>query len=149
MKLKINYTKNESNYEKILSHLKLCNSNFTPKLSERLNLEVYSKKIEENSVKFEAWNEMNQLIGLVACYFNNDQVDFGFITNVSVIKNYQGNGIANVLIQNCISYTKVGNKLSLQLEVIETNVSAIRLYEKNGFVKKIKNDQIIKMEYKL
>lgn len=58
----------------------------------------------------------------------------GQITNVAVKKEYQGKGIATSLFDDIL---KKGEMIELQaytLEVRESNVRAIHLYEKMGFV---------------
>ena len=70
----------------IFSHLSVCNDSFLPPLNERVDIYSYAKKIAENALTFEAWDE-STLIGLIAVYFNADAGKSAFITNVSVTKN--------------------------------------------------------------
>jgi len=53
---------------------------------------------------------------------------------VSVIKEYQGYGIASKLLSNAIKYGKNNGFISLALEVNINNNSAIKLYKKYSFV---------------
>jgi ribosomal protein S18 acetylase RimI-like enzyme len=53
---------------------------------------------------------------------------------VSVIKEYQGYGIASKLLSNTIKYGKNNGFISVALEVNIKNSNAIKLYEKYGFV---------------
>jgi len=116
----------------IFEHLLECSDNFIPNLAETVNIRDYSKKVFENAITFEAW-ENNKLIGLVASYFNDNKNRKGFITNVSVSKNYQGKGIAAILLNMCKNYGAKYNFNSIKLEVNKNNILAIKLYKKLGF----------------
>lgn len=60
-------------------------------------------------------------------------VDEGDITNVSVKKELQGQGIGTMLIQELASRTKEMGIEKIFLEVRESNAAALALYEKQGF----------------
>lgn len=119
--------------EEIINHLNRCADNFNPPLYTYVNIEEYSRKIYDNAITFESWVD-NNLVGLIAAYFNNYNTRIGFITNVSVIKEYQGFGIASKLLSNTIKYGKNNGFISVALEVNIKNSNAIKLYEKYGFV---------------
>lgn len=116
----------------IRDHLLKCNDDFLPLLSERVNIDEYAKKIFEKSVTFEAWSD-NFLVGLVAAYFNDDEHKVGFISDVSLVKDYVGMGIASELTNQCIKYAKQHDFKEIKLEVYKDNNSAIHLYKKFGF----------------
>ncbi len=88
-------------------HLEACNNNFTPLLSDRININKYSKQLFDKSITFEAW-ENKVLTGLIAAYFNQTSQS-AFITNVSVLKNFMGLGIASELLRKCIEYASQNN----------------------------------------
>ena len=130
MNQSIHYKKNSASYDDILKHLWFCDKNHTPKLSDRLDIPAYAKKLFEKTVTFEAWSE-NKLIGLVATYL--DDKTQGFISNVSVSDEHMKKGIAKALMQHCIN-DAVNKRLStLSLEVSNKNNTAINLYSKFGF----------------
>ena len=83
------YTIDKSSVQDILIHLRECNNDFIPPLSDKVDLKEYAKKLFEKSNKIEAWHN-NTLIGLIAAYFNDSINKIGFITNVSLIKNFIG-----------------------------------------------------------
>jgi len=58
----------------------------------------------------------------------------GFITNVSVLKEQMGKGIAETLMNNCIAYAKQQGIRSIDLEVSKGSEPAIALYRKFGFL---------------
>lgn len=127
----ISYFTNVSDEKDVLIHLEACDNNFIPSLSSKVNIPEYSKKLVNKSVRFEAWDRL-LLVGLVAIYFN--EAEKGFISNVSLVKEYQGSGIAKRLINICIGYSTEKNIESIELEVNLNNIVALNLYYKLGFV---------------
>ena len=57
----------------------------------------------------------------------------GSITNIAVLPGYRNCGIASMLLEKIISYGNETNLDFITLEVRESNVGAIKLYEKFGF----------------
>ena len=74
----ITYRIKTATEEDICFHLKECNENFFPPLNERADINGYAKKIFEKAITFEAWKG-NMLTGLIAAYFNNLGILFGFL----------------------------------------------------------------------
>src|SRR5690349_14652885 len=93
----LKYYTNKAELEQIVFHLLLCDQLFTPPLSSRVSIEEYAKKIELNALRFEAW-DCDQLVGLVAIYMNDEKKSEAFITNVSVLDEYRGRGVATQLL---------------------------------------------------
>lgn len=137
------YKQHTATYTQVFTHLIKCDESFVPKLSEKIDIAAYSDKIIKNSVTFEAWaNE--ELVGLIAAYFNDEQNKTGFITNVSVFKEFSGKGIASELLKQCITYGRQNNFSEIELEVSAKNDSAVKLYKKYNFVQvEIKNDLLV------
>lgn len=119
--------------KEIRAHFKKCNNDFLPPLNERVNIDEYAKKIFEKSVTFETWSGYF-LVGLVAAYFNDQEHQTGYISNVSLAKNYVGMGIASELMKQCIRYAKRHKFKVIKLEVHNDNDPATRLYKKFGFM---------------
>ena len=128
----VNYTVKTASEHDISSHLSICNYSFRPPLSQRVDLNEYSKKIFDKAVTFEAWHGKD-LIGLLAAYFNDSVSNSGFITSISVTNDYMGKGIATTLMNSCLSYARQCGIKNITLEVINTNLQAISLYKKFGF----------------
>ncbi|MGN1310777.1 MAG: ribosomal protein S18-alanine N-acetyltransferase [Clostridia bacterium] len=74
----------------------------------------------------------NKIVGFAGMIDTIDQME---ITNIVVKKDYRKNGIGNILLNRLISLAKENKKTEIILEVNENNISAIKLYEKNGFRK--------------
>lgn len=74
----------------------------------------------------------SKIVGFAGMIDTIDQME---ITNIVVKKDYRKNGIGNILLNRLISLAKENKKSEIILEVNENNISAIKLYEKNGFKK--------------
>lgn len=132
--LDIQYKKNTATTKQLIEHLEICKNNFIPPLDKTVDISSYAKKINELSINFEAWAG-NVLAGLVAVYFNDYVNRTAFITNVSTVKQYSGNGIASRLLQNCIHHAEHNSFKYINLQVSKDNAGAVALYSKSGFVK--------------
>lgn len=129
----VDYQVNTASETQIAEHLLRCDADFVEALSERVEIPAYAKKIASKSTRFEAWSS-GTLVGLVAAYCDDRETRVAHITNVSVLKEWAGKGIATRLIDHCIAYAKAASMRKIGLEVAATNVSAIKLYEKNQFI---------------
>lgn len=126
------HTVNKASEEEIYSHLNACKNLFKPSLDTYVNLFEYANKIKTNAFTFEAWID-NRLCGLVACYLNDKEKLNGHITNVSVLKEEQGKGIAKTLLINAIREFKKKGFKTITLEVEDNNANAIKFYQKLSF----------------
>ncbi len=121
---------NTSNSEQILEHLTKCDLLFVPALSERTDLQEYSIRLEMRATRIEIF-EKTKLVGLVAAYFN--QGEDVFITNVSVLPNFQGKGVGRKLMQRLFAECNSRHLKSIVLRVGKENRPAISLYRGLGF----------------
>jgi ribosomal protein S18 acetylase RimI-like enzyme len=136
---------NYASEKAICSHLIKCNNDFTPPLSEKVNIIEYTKKLFNKSLRFEAWSEYD-LIGLIAAYFNDSKNLVGYITNVSIARDFAGLGIASQLMNICIDYATKNNFREISLEVSKNNPEAIHLYRKFGFIAITNIDNLLLMK---
>lgn len=119
------YRQNTAGYDDIATHFAACDSDFIRDLSSRVDLKDYINKILVNAIRYEAWSS-NRLVGLLAVYTNPE---FDFITNVSVVKDFAGQGTASALLKQCIDHSKN----EIKLEVASHNKAAQALYKKFCF----------------
>ena len=75
--------------------------------------------------------EQDKVIGYCGVYIS---FEVGNITNVAVDANFRKKHVATALIEELIYLCKGKKMTQIVLEVRETNVPAIKLYEKLGFV---------------
>ena len=96
----------------------------------------WSKKLFENDIS----NPMayyvlavlnNKVIGYCGLYKVLDEAD---ITNIAVHPDFRGRGLAQMMLDNIFEHCKQNGILKTTLEVRESNINAIKLYEKKGFM---------------
>lgn len=122
-----------STSEQIRAHLDACDKGFVDRIKCRINLQEYATKLDTKAHRFEAWAD-DKLVGLLALYIDEDPHAGGYISNLSVVKQYERQGIGSLLLRRTLQYMKEeqGGR-SLALEVTKNNYSAIAFYQKNNF----------------
>lgn len=126
------FFQNKATALQIFEHISKCDNSFTPPLRDRVNIHDYAHKISIKTERFEAWIG-NELIGLVASYFNDKKNRTAFITTVSILPQWQNCGLASRLMTRCIRYAQLKKFTQIKLEVNKNNYPAIKLYKKHGF----------------
>ena len=148
MSVAVEYLVNKASEAEIADHLRCCDADFVPTLSERVEIPNYAQKIASKATRFEAWVN-DTLVGLVAAYCNDQETRVGHITNVSVIKLWTGKGIAARLIDQCVVHAKAAGMQQIGLEVAADNMPAIKLYKKSGFAAGKLNERFVPMKLNL
>jgi ribosomal protein S18 acetylase RimI-like enzyme len=133
MNCKIEFCENQASVAQIAKHLHACDHVFVPPLSHRVPIDDYAHRIIDKAVRFEAWED-GELVGLVAIYCNDARSRVAFITNVSVLLEWQGRGIASQLVTRCTGHANSLGFSRIELEVGQMNAVAIAFYNKHGFV---------------
>jgi ribosomal protein S18 acetylase RimI-like enzyme len=123
----IEFREGTATQEDIRAHLEGCDENFSPRLSIKVEIGEYARKISAKARTFEAWFG-DTLVGLVAAYLNDHGARSGFITNVSVAKAFMGRGIAAALLDRCLDRSRQEGMEAIGLEVSVESREAIRLY---------------------
>ena len=138
----LKFVKNTADLDDLLNHLIRNDLEFTPKLSSRVQMDLYSEKIFENADRYEVFFN-NSLSGLIAVYKTMDR---WHITSVSVDRSLRGSGVAGRLLGALI---EDGRRTSpaIQLEVNQKAAQAISLYTRLGFRIKNSEDDILFMEF--
>lgn len=126
------YREKTASMEEIHGHLLECNHNHHPPLDRKVDLLEYAGKIFEKAVTFEAWSD-GSLVGLVAAYLNDGSGRTGYITNVSVTREFMGRGVALKLMGICLEKAADCGIQVMMLEVSKSSAAAIALYRKLGF----------------
>ena len=148
MSAAVKYLLNKASAAEIAEHLSRCDSYFVPPLSPRVEIRDYAKKIKDEATRFEAWSG-DTLIGLVAAYNNDQEGSLAYITSVSVLPAWMGNGIAGLLVKQCVEHAKTSDARQISLEVASDNAAAIQLYRKSGFAAGKAKAQVIRMNLRL
>lgn len=126
------YKQSSLTKDSLVFFLDKISEEYTPPLRTVVCLSDYAEKILQNGVIFEAW-EGNNLIGIVAGYFNDIQNSFAFITLVYVIPERRKNNIGVHLMNNAISFAKERHLNNMHLSVKVDNSRAQTFYKKLGF----------------
>lgn len=130
----LRFASNEAGEVQVAAHLHDCDVVFVPPLSGRVNIADYARKIVAQGQRFEAWSG-DILVGLLAVYCNAPDKHAAFISNVSVVPNWQGQKIAARLLGDCIAQVRELGFACIELNVDEDNPAAVSLYKKYGFMR--------------
>lgn len=125
---------NQITLDELITIHKKCDNDFIPKLSSRVKIEDYCKKLYNFSdlVSIHLSNKKSP-IGLVAIYCNNLNSKESFISSICILKEYRGIGLSKILLKEAIELSKNKGMMSISLEVGKSNFAAIKLYESYGF----------------
>lgn len=129
--------------EAIINYLSCIDKIVTPSLSSRLNINDFALKLYKFAIHFCVYDG-NKLVGFSACYFNNKSKG-GFISTFSIRREYQGCGIANQLLNIIIKYGIENGIKEISLEVFISNLQAIYLYTKYGFLETYRSKNLLSM----
>ncbi len=111
---------------------------FFEPMQSRLDITKFSEKIYQNADQYWVINDEKK-IGFMAIYFNHPTKKFGYITTISIIKEFQGTGLGKRLLEEAkFNATENGFK-KIRLQVHSHNIIAQNLYTKFGF-EMIEND---------
>lgn len=77
----------------------------------------------------------SKIVATVAISLQKDK-DRGYITNLTVYKDFRRKGFGEIALCHCINVAKEAGLQNVALNVDGTNTNALNLYEKIGFVKK-------------
>lgn len=92
----------------------------------------YEYEIKSNPYsKYYVLEENSVIIGYIGIWII---FDIAQITTIGVSKDYQGNGLSNILINKAIEEANSANCDNISLEVRVSNDVAISLYKKHGFI---------------
>jgi ribosomal protein S18 acetylase RimI-like enzyme len=144
----IDYKIKKASQKDLYLHLERCDHLFVPPLSHKVKLCDYAQKLYEKAETFEAWHEQ-ELVGVIAAYFNDNKSKKGFITNVSVLENYKNKGIANQLVAMIKEFAQNNDFATIVLEVDSQNVNAIALYKKHQFELEYEKQGSLFMEFRI
>lgn len=132
---------NYCTYEQIHCFLQDIDDSFKPRLSDRLDLGSYAKKLFSNALCYRKLDSNKRIIGSVLVYCNDLSKKTAYIPIVGVLKDYRGQGIIKKL------FKKVETDLrqkGFEYICLETWLSGVALnyYIKDGYyVEHINSDR--------
>lgn len=122
---------NRYSYNRVLDLLKKMSHQFTPALSDSLNLDEYAEKLA-NYASFLTYSNNGQIDGAIV-FYPNKTTSILYISLVWVEKDYRGRKIAKRMFERLIEYSKNEGFSSIDLEVLKNNITANHLYSSLGF----------------
>lgn len=117
-----------------------------PKLSDRVKISAYAKKLSAYAELFYVCEEEID-IGNCAIYLNDGET--GYISSIAIKKEWQNRGIGKQLWTNVLEYTTSKKIKKVELNVSKTNKSAMAFYKSLNFEEVEENNHWIKMRYKV
>ena len=128
--MSIRYVFSSLSFQEVLSFLRETDTMFPTPLSERVDLEMYAKKLSGHS-DFSLSYAGNQMVGMISCYTNRPPM--GYISNICVKESYQGKGVFKEMFRRLVDEIKKKGIHCLRLEVDDDNVRAMDVYSHLGF----------------
>jgi len=118
-------------FHEFLTFLEETDNLITPKLSSRVNLEEYAKKVTKNATMFVAKKE-KEWIGVEALYYN-PYPDYSYSTYLCIKKEYQNNsnvGIDLMLRQR--QFLKKNQTKGLRFAIRKSDAALLNYHLKTG-----------------
>ncbi|WP_195431069.1 GNAT family N-acetyltransferase [Clostridium sp. D46t1_190503_E9] len=109
-------------------------------LKENFSYEKVESEVKNNYSKFYIVEDDKGVVAYMKVNFDNAQTEKGHdntleVQRIYVLQGYKGKSIGKMLMQKAIEIGKENNLSYIWLGVWENNISAIKFYEKQGFVK--------------
>ena len=117
---------------RILDFLSSVDREFTPFLSDKVDLSEYAHKLVKRAHSVFLVMEGHD-VGHAAYYSNDSQGREAFLTSICVKPEFRGSGLAEVLLENVLQGAMNDGMGKLSLEVDARNQVAVRFYSKHGF----------------
>jgi ribosomal-protein-alanine N-acetyltransferase len=113
-----------------LSDLDKISDKLISEFDDFWNYNVFKSELENENSKYIVATENDEIVGFAGIWI---AIDEAHITNIVTKKSYRNKGIGNLLLENLINLSCSLNLNSITLEVKESNIPAIKLYEKFDF----------------
>lgn len=116
----------------ISDFFKTHDNDYFEKLSDRVDIDEYSEKLHESSVKL-TLRDGASLIGLSPCYFNNIKAKIGYISSLTIKDGFRGKKLGSKMIEQIIQYAKKIGFNTVMVKIHFENKVSHQFYLKNGF----------------
>ncbi len=114
-----------------ISHLKKIRELETECFASPWSEEALAREIVSSNSLVLVAEQDERFLGFAMCMLMYDEIH---ITNIAVAESCRRTGIGDGLLRHMIKLCEDNGYNALTLEVRESNIAAIRLYESNGFV---------------
>lgn len=136
--------------EEIITMVKqvMKETGFFPHTAEEFNITVYN---EIEYMKSTALFLLAEIDGKIVGSATLDRSELKKLKHnvtfgITILKEYCGLGIGSILMEKVIEWTKSEGIEKIELEVFENNISAIKLYNKFGFLEEGRRRKMIKTD---
>lgn len=124
----INPKETNKYFNDVLSFIRRVDHLFEPPLSERVNLEDYTRKLHEESfINLIIDNEKIQAV--CAYYCTPRKFDFAFLSYIASIQK----GLGGLLMEEMISKCKEMGAKGIETQTWETNYKSLKLFKRYNF----------------
>ena len=107
-------------------------NDYFEKLRDRVDIDDYSEKLLESSIKF-TLKDNDKLIGLSPCYFNNIEEKLGYISSLTIKDGFRGMKLGSDMIKQIKHYAITENFNAVMVKIHCDNAISHQFYKKNGF----------------
>lgn len=121
------------NLENLKAFLQAVDKSFPIPLSQKQDLSKLAEKFIDKATLCYA-EEEGRITALVAGYTENAINDIAYISVVATLPEKQGRGLASGLVAEFISRAREKDLRAVHLYTAQSNLGAIRMYHKLGFV---------------
>lgn len=144
MKLKIEHDMSPCKQQRVEKILRELDGILLPKLSERVNVEAYAKKLAAYAELYYVV-EGGRDIANAAVYMNQGKQCF--LSSFGVLTEYQRKGAGRKLMQEIVREAGSRGFTEIRLQVLEANQKAVDFYRSRGFSAEEKAGEWIEMRY--
>ena len=127
--------------EQILTFLREVDGDFPTPLSQKQDLLVFSRKLSEKATICSVVSE-ERILAMVAGYTENVVDRLAYISIVATVEDAKGRGYASRLVKEFIDLATKKDLEAVHLYTAPSNEIALRMYEKLGFVRWIRSDEL-------
>jgi ribosomal protein S18 acetylase RimI-like enzyme len=131
----------------VAAHLRRCDRNFVPALSERVSLDAYAAKLVSQASRLEIWDQ-GRLVALAAYYLDGPS-GAAFLSNLSVDPSCHRKGMGLALLRRTIGHAAERGGKFMDLHVAHGNGAAMALYERAGFKPRNVASDVLRMHISL
>ena len=110
----------------------LCDKDFVPPLSQRVEISDYCMKLI-SMAEIISYRRDGELQGVLAIYCNDHTGQTAYISSVCVHPDWRGRGVGARLLDYSISLAKIKGMKKIRLEVSRANSAAFTLYSQRDF----------------
>lgn len=126
-------SKESDSSDRLEAMLRALSGDYVPPLDTIVDIREYSEKLLKNAeVLLARVGDLD--VGVLGIYVNDTISKVGFISTIGVIPTYRGRGLALALLTRADSIATEAHMESIKLEVGSSNVAALTLYQRHGFL---------------